>query len=516
MAKPTKNEIRLQAENDLVSFIKLVAPHRVLGSVHEELCEWWERQDRKKNQLTLLPRDHQKSSLIAYRVAQRIAKDPCVRIMYLSSTSNLAEKQLKLIKDIITSETFRYYWPEHIDANEMRREKWTNTEIIIDHPLRGQEGIRDSTVYIGGLTTSITGLHADVVVLDDIVVQENAYTAEGREKVKRQYSLLASIASTDSEEWVVGTRYDPRDLYNDMINMEYEIYDEEGEVVSTESVYDVFERKVENRGDGTGQFLWPRQQRYDGKWFGFNAGILSQKRAKYQDRRQFRAQYYNDPNDPDENLIDRSAFQYYDPKYLTRNEGRWYFKRIPLNIFASIDFAFSKSRRADYTALVVIGISPKNEIYILDIARIKTDKISDFYKLILEYHVKWDFRKLRAECTAAQSAIVKELKTGYIQANGLALSIDEYRPTRHLGSKEERMAAVLEPRYDNRQIWHYRGGNCQILEDELLLSNPPHDDVKDALASAIEIAIPPTARQMSNTHRIGNIIYHKRFGGVAV
>jgi hypothetical protein len=129
-------------------------------------------------------------------------------------------------------------------------------------------------------------------------------------------------------------------------------------------------------------------------------------------------------------------------------------------------------------------------------------------------HIKWDFRKIRAEITAAQKAIVTELKSSYIKPNGLALSIDEHSPTRHTGSKEERLRAVLEPRYDNLSIWHYEGGNCQILEDELTQDNPPHDDVKDALACAIGIAVPPSGmarRGKTST----NVLTHPRFGGVA-
>ncbi len=68
--------------------------------------------------------------------------------------------------------------------------------------------------------------------------------------------------------------------------------------------------------------------------------------------------------------------------------------------------------------------------------------------------------------------------------------MDEFRPTRSLGDKYERVAAVLEPKYDNMQIWHYKGGNCQSLEEELVMAHPPHDDIKDALANAISIAFP--------------------------
>jgi hypothetical protein len=304
-------QIREAAENDLETFIRLIAPKQVLGQVHIDLCRWWSRQDRKSHQLVLLPRDHGKSRLIAFRVAWYITKNPDCRILYISATSNLAEKQLKFIKDILTSSIYRRYWPEMVNEEEGKREKWTNSEISVDHPKRKEEGIRDPTVFTGGLTTSLTGLHCDVAVLDDVVIYENAYTDDGRQKVESQYSLLSSIEGADAEEWVCGTRYHPKDLYAKLQEMNEEIFDDDGEIVDYEPIYEVFEKQVEDAGDGTGEFLWPRSQRSDGKWFGFDRKVLAKKRGQYLDRTQFRAQYYNDPNDPGDMRIDRDKFQYY-------------------------------------------------------------------------------------------------------------------------------------------------------------------------------------------------------------
>jgi len=502
-----------RAEVDLEYFISIVAPYRALGHVHQELCQWWERSNASSHQMALLPRDHGKSAMTGYRVAQRIARQPDVRILYISSTANLAEKQLKAVKDILTSDAFMYYWPKHILPDEGKREKWTTGEICIDHPLRKEEGIRDPTVFTGGLTTSLTGLHCDVAVLDDVVVRENAYTTDGRRKVQEQYSLLSSIEGAEAEEWVVGTRYHPRDLYQDLIEMSVEQYDEEGDVVGSDPLYEVFERQVEDRGDGTGQFLWPRQQRMDGKWFGFNTPILAKKRAQYLDKMQYRAQYYNNPNDSSESPLQPDMFQYYDKNLLSQNNGHWYFKDRRLNVFAAIDFAFSTKSTADSTSLCVIGMDCDRNIYVLDIDRFKTDKISVYYSHILSMHIKWGFRKLRAEVNVAQVVIVKELKNEYIKPHGLSLSIDEHRPTRSQGSKEERMAAVLEPRYANQSIWHFRGGNCELLEEELILQKPPHDDIKDALAAVIDIAVPPSGHQRRGLKPKNNVIRTSRFGG---
>jgi len=508
------DKIREAAEADLETFIRLVSPKQVIGGIHSEMMRWWTRQDRKNHQLTLMPRDHGKSRYIAFRVAWEITRRPWIRVLYISATANLAEKQLKFIKDILTSTIYRRYWPDMVNEDEGKREKWTNGEISIDHPKRREEAVRDPTVFTGGLTTSLTGLHCDVAVLDDVVVFENAYTEEGRTKVRSQYSLLSSIEGADAEEWVVGTRYHPLDLYNEMLNMKEQVFDENGEIVGEEPIYEIFERAVEDAGDGTGEFLWPRQQRYDGAWFGFNREILAKKRGKYLDKTQFRAQYYNDPNDPGSARISRELFQYYDKKFLTRENGSWFFKGRKLNVFASVDFAYTTGIRSDYTAIAVIGVDRDGNIYVLDVDRFKTGKISDYYQHILDLHTKWEFRRLAAEITAAQKAIVEELKDAYIRPNGLSLSIVEIKPTKHQGTKEERLEAILNPRYENRSVWHYHGGNCQTLEDELVMQHPPHDDCIDALATAISIAVPPMGNMAGASRTVGNIVYHPKFGGV--
>jgi hypothetical protein len=507
-----KQEARDIAENSFEAFIRLVHPTRALGAVHSDLSQWMTRRDAKSYQLVLLPRDHMKSYVAGCYVAWRITKNPAIRVLYISSTSNLATKQLKLIKDILNSDIYRFYWPDMTNIDEGKREKWTESEISVDHPKRKYENVRDATVYSVGLTTAITGLHADLLVLDDVVVYENAYTEEGREKTARQYSFFASVAGTDSKILVVGTRYHPNDLYGELFSKRVVRHNDKGEYLSEDDLYEVFERKVENIGDGSGEYLWPRQQNRDGRWFGFNQQILEEKRANYLDQTQFRAQYYNDPNSFDGSGISKDCFQYYDRHFLEFDGTVWKLNGKRLNVFAAIDFAYTTKLGSDFTAIVVVGVDSSFNYYILDIDRFKTELISDFYEHLLRLHNKWHFHKLRAEVTAAQIAIVNDLKSSYIRPNGLSLSVEEFKPSRYMGAKEERMAAVLQPRYNNRQVWHYLGGNCQVLEDELISEHPPHDDVKDALTSCIEACVAPSP-QISQPRFNAAALAHPRFGG---
>lgn len=507
-------EHKRRAEADLEYFINLVHPKRLLGNIHREVIQWWTRQGAKHHQMLLLPRDHMKSALVAYRVVWELTKDPTLRVLFISSTSNLATKQLKFIKDILTSDTYRIFWPEMVEKEEAKREKWTEREISVDHPSRKDEAIRDPSIFTAGLTSNIVGMHCDIAVLDDVVVQGNAYTEDGREKVKDQYGLLSSVETVNAREWVVGTRYHPNDLYSQLLGMELEERDELGKVSRTESLFEVLERQVESIGDGTGEFLWPKQQRSDGKWFGFDREALEKKRSQYLNKVHFRAQYYNDPHDIDSSPIQRNLFQYYEPSFLSNDYGRWSFKGKRLNVVAAVDFAYSTGRKSDYTSIVVLGVDGESNYYILEIDRFKTDKISEYFERILKLYQKWGFRKIRAEVSVAQQVIVKDLKENYIRKNGLSLAVEEFRPSRWQGSKEERILSTLEPKYANRQIWHYRAGNCQALEEELLFVNPPHDDIKDALSSAIDFAVAPiNTFQMQKTIQ-PNFNYHAKFGGV--
>src|ERR1700761_713502 len=153
-----RDERRKQAESDLEAFITLVHPKRFLGNIHREVISWWTASNHSHHQLLLLPRDHMKSAMAAYLVAWLLTRDPTLRVLYISSTSNLAIKQLKFIKDILTCDTYRMYWPEMVLPEEAKREKWTEREISLDHPKRKEWSIREPSVFTAGLTTNIVGL----------------------------------------------------------------------------------------------------------------------------------------------------------------------------------------------------------------------------------------------------------------------------------------------------------------------------------------------------------------------
>lgn len=510
-------EVRKAAEENLYFFATLVNPGYLYGSIHKEIFDWMEDYSLygsgdkiTSNKLIMLPRAHLKSHMEATWCAWMIVRHPEITMLYVSATAELAETQLYDIKNILESSNFMKYWPEYIHPESGKREKWAAKKIIIDHPKRKREGVRDATISTAGLTTNTTGWHADVICADDLVVPENAYTEDGRESVSKKSSQFTSIRNAGGFTMACGTRYHPSDIYATWKKQAAENYNEAGEPLGKKLIWDIKEYAVEVDN----LFLWPRAVRSDGKAFGFDLNVLSHIKSEYTDRTQYYAQYYNDPNDPESARMGTEVFQYYSQRLLKKEGSSWFYNGRRLNIYAAVDFAFSLSANADYTAIVVVGIDTDKNIYVLDIDRFKSFKTVEYFQHIAALHSKWGFKKLQAEVTVAQKTIVESIKD-FVKKEGLRLSVVEFRPSRYEGNKEERIAAVLEHRYENYEMWHFEGGWTGVLEEELVQSRPAHDDIKDALASAVSICVAPARSSLDRLDGFFNLTKPRsRFGGV--
>lgn len=480
-------------------YIRITAPYAVMGQVHKDFCEFLQYNPEKSSyQLGLLPRGHRKSFIIGMYCCWRIIKNPAITILYFSSTTDLAEKQLRSIKQTLESKIHQKLFPDLINPIEGNRDKWSASEICVDSPIRIREGVRDSTVATAGLTTTTTGSHADLIVLDDLV-EPNNNNPSGRKLVEERYSQMQSILNPGGTMVAVGTRYDPKDLYDRLLSSHEDIYDDTGAVVGKKKSWSVFQREVEKDGE----FLWPRAKRADGKYFGYDLKELARIRSNYLDITQFYSQYYNDPNRIGASKY-KNSFIYYDKSNLQENQGRWSIGGKKLALFAAIDFAYSLSDSADYSCIAVVGVTADKMYYIIDIDRFKTDRIHDFFEHVVQLHSKYNFRKIRGEATVAQSVIVKYLKDELANA-GRPLTVEEYKPIK---DKVMRMDSILRPLYEGSKIFHYKGGNCELLEAELLAAKPEHDDIKNAVADAVEICTPPFEIHTASFRKM----FTKRYG----
>lgn len=512
-----QDEARAVLEGDLLLFAKYLNPHYMYGDVHEEVFTWLMEDGLNNQQLLLMPRGHLKSHCIAVWCVHKITIDPATSIVYLSAGEDLAMVQIDAIKGMMTCDRYRKLWPDMINKEEAKRERWTAWGFNVDHPKRKEFRTRDMTLIIKTVGSNFTGLHCDVMVFDDVVVPRNAYTETGRRDVKAAVSQCASIKNSGAITKAVGTVYHPSDVYADFKAAKVMHYDEEGgEFTDEQDLWEVKEYVLETNGDLTGAFLWPRTvSPHDGKGYGFDVKVAAIKKAEYfsmHEQAQWYAQYYNNANDPGSEKVSRESFQYYNAEHIKFDDGFFYFNGKRLAIFAAMDVAWTVNKNSDYTAIAVIGVTSDWDIFVLALDRFKTQDYSVYYDHVAGLYNQWGFRKLHIETNAGGTLVAREIKS-QLRRNGATLVVDGKAATGNEGKKEEKHSAVLVPRIKNGQVFFTKGGLTSVAIEEIVLERPPHDDLKDVLTLAITNASAPATSGYDDISTKGNVVYHKRFGG---
>lgn len=505
-------ELRLHAEQDFWFFLQLMNPGYKYSDVHQEFANTLQASfEENVDCLGLLPRGHLKSHILANFAVWLITRDPTESIVYTAYSADFAEKQVFAMKQILASDRYAHLWPENIQGGKKGqrycRTLWRSHEIMLDNPKLKEMNSREPSVSVGQLNSPKTGYHPTVLMFDDIVVIDrsgnypSAHKIEGRKQVREVVASLNNTLPASGRRFAVGTRYHPDDQYGRWIEervKEYAVNTAGEEVaIGEKKVWTVFRREVEEDG----VFLWPARKDDLGRIHGFTKQILEGRRVAELDAagnlEQYWAQYYNRVNSVDLNRLDRSTFQYYERQQLVQvkdgRQPRWAIAvdedvHYNLSLYAAIDLAYSVATKADYSAIAVIGIDPLGNIYVLDVVRYKTEDFQVHADKLVEQVNRWGFNRVRIEANGPQKANPARLQR---LINDMGHHVI-FTPFTDQTPKQERLASILEPKYQLHKVFHCKSLPLMTeLEDQLEQLKPKHDDLKDALATAIEVARPP-------------------------
>ena len=150
--------------------------------------------------------------------------------------------------------------------------------------------------------------------------------------------------------------------------------------------------------------------------------------------------------------------------------------KICRDYYIGVDLAISQRETADYTAIVVVGITENDEIVVVDAIRGRWTFV-DISNKIIKMYEKWNPRIVAVESNQAQAWMVQELKRN-TKMNVVGVRADR--------DKIIRFQAV-EARYEQGLIYHVSHLEPAFV-DELLsftgTNQDKHDDFVDALAHA--------------------------------
>lgn len=167
-----------------------------------------------KSTLDLAPRGFGKSTVgdVDYCIT-KILRDPDIRIMIGSKTQTQAQAFLKEVRTHFeqNEDLIRIFgdWKTSKDNIWNDREFTVNKRKVIK---------KEATLTALGASGAVISKHFDIIIGDDLVGLENARTEKQRANLKEWfYSSLFPTLEPDGEIHILGTRYNPLDLYEDLI-----------------------------------------------------------------------------------------------------------------------------------------------------------------------------------------------------------------------------------------------------------------------------------------------------------
>ena len=381
--------------------------------------------------LNLAPRGFGKSTIgdISYCI-YKIVQDRNLRILIVSNTQTQAQAFIREISNQLGGNENLIDLFGSFSENSS---KWTESELTVSGRTSPK---KESTLTALGASGSVISKHFDLIIADDICDFENCRTELQRKKLSEWYrtALLPTLEPGAGELHILGTRYHPYDLYQDMIDSD--LYNVQVQSAITNNIS-----------------LWPEK---------FTLDDLLIKKSELGSLI-FNLQYQNDIS-----LAKQG--------HIFRYEWMQFYETAPANlkIYQGVDLAISDKETADYFVLLTIGFEKETGMYyVLDIyrERISFKQQQDVIKLKAE---QWQPLKIGIESNAYQKALGSELiRTTSLPIRQLVTQKDKV-------SRAQRRSALFE----NGKI-RIRKDMTVLIDELCLFPDASHDDTFDALDFAI-------------------------------
>jgi hypothetical protein len=159
-----------------------------------------------------VPPEHAKSTVITINyVTYRLAIDPNVRIIVVSKTQGMARKFLSAIKTRLSHPNWIKLQTAFGPQGGYKADSQTWSADMIYLGTGRDSGEKDPTVQALGFGSQIYGARADLIILDDVVMNSNAH--EWEKQIEWLQKEVITRLGRHGKLLIVGTRVAPVDLY---------------------------------------------------------------------------------------------------------------------------------------------------------------------------------------------------------------------------------------------------------------------------------------------------------------
>jgi hypothetical protein len=277
--------------------------------------------------IDLWAREHYKSTIITFAgIIQEIIRDPDITIGIFAHNRPAAKSFLRQIKEEMEANNLlKQLFPEIFWQDPARESpKWSLDDGII---VKRRSNPKEATVEAWGLVDGMpTGKHFRLLCYDDVVTEKSVGTPEMIAKTTEMFELSDNLGAIGGDVWIIGTRYHFADTYGHILKNG--ITRERRHAATRDGTF-----------DGTPVFLtedaWARKKARQ------SASIIA-------------SQQLLNPLAGSEAKFSLQWLKY------------WIVRPRRLTVYILCDPGKRETRRADNTAIAVIGVDVNRKKYLLD------------------------------------------------------------------------------------------------------------------------------------------------------
>ena len=431
---------RVVKQKDFMAFVNHVWPQFIEGRHHKVYAEKLQAvADGKIKRLIInMPPRHTKSEFASYLFPTWLmGRDPTKKIIQATHTAELAVGFGRKVKNLIDSEDFRDIFPDVKLATDAKASgRWSTNA--------GGE------YYAVGVGGALAGRGADLAIIDDPVSEQDALSATALDNIYEWYtSGPRQRLQPGGSIIIVMTRWSIRDLTAKVLKRQSEKGADQWDIVEFPAIMP------------SGDSLWPEYWALE-ELESVKASIPVSK---------WNAQYMQNPTAEEGAIIKREWWQ------------QWTKEDPPpcSYIIQSYDTAFSKSDRADYSAVTTWGIFTESETN------------EDHIMLLDAVKGRWEFPQLKHEANELYKLYEPDMVLIEQKGSGMPLTqelrrigipVTPFTPSRG-ADKFTRMHSCA-PVFESGMVW------CpdtifadEVMEECASFPNGEHDDLADSMTQAI-------------------------------
>lgn len=471
----TLRAIRRKKGVRLFSFTQEILGYAdLVDQPHAEMCTFLEqavagigRGTGQTQSMLLVPRGCFKTTIGSVSLPLWLLKEN--RNLRVLITSRSHEYSRFILDEIKFNAVFKPEFKDLYGDWQADALQWSDEAITLNR----SEAHHEPTIDTAGVERPKTGGHYDLIIADDLHDERNSDTEAARARVRRHIQTLWPILEPSGALVVIGTRWHAGDVYGWILDQEAERKRRMGDAYVPRWRTLIRSSHLED-----GRLYFPDR---------LTEKFLEEQKEKIEPK-MYAVWYENRPLPDESRIFPEAWWRFFDGQFEAEPVPMLYLEgggRVNLRVTMSIDPAMSRHNRSDFTAIVVVGVSPEGRWYVLEATRLRGGPVA-FLPFVAHCIRTYRPEVLSIETVGFQEMLRIWLMERLAQMN-LQVAVREYtESTRH--SKTYRIEA-LQPLFRRGAIY-MRRGLTDLYQELREYPEPVHDDLLDALAQHLKIVQP--------------------------